>query len=291
MREYVIVSDATLDLPSGIVEEYGIKVIPMGVNIDNVEYSHYPDERELTIEEFYGKLKNGAVSHTTQITPAVFMDYFREILRQDLDILYIAFSSGLSGTFNTSQIVIRDLIEEFPERKIYSVDSLCASVGEGLIVLNAAMQKKNGLDIDSLKQWVEDNKRHARHWFTVKDLYYLKRGGRLSSIEAFVGTALKIKPVLSTDEQGKLTVISKIRGTRAELDFLVTKLETEGVDISSQTIIIAHGDDLQQATELEGLVRSKNLVKDIIISKIGPIIGTHTGPGMLALVFMGNKSL
>lgn len=289
MSDYVIVSDATLDLPMNIIEEYGLRIIPMGVNIDNEEYSHYPDERELAIEDFYQKLKAGAVPHTTQITPITFMNYFEEILQQGLDIIYIAFSSGLSGTYNTSQIVRRELMEEYPERKIYCIDSLCASVGEGILVYNAALQQRNGLSIEELRDWVEENKRRARHWFTVKDLYHLKRGGRVTSIEAFVGTALKIRPVLSTDETGKLAVISKLRGSRAELDFLVTKLEQEGVDLSSQTVIIGHGDDLQQAQELERLVRGKNLVKDVIISKIGPVIGTHTGPGMLALVFMGDK--
>lgn len=287
MNEYVIVSDATLDLPANVIEEYGIKVIPMGVSIDDVEYSHYPDERELSIEDFYGKLKNGATSHTTQITPAIFMDHFDEIIREGKDILYIAFSSGLSGTYSTSQIVIRELTEDYPDRKIYSVDSLCASIGEGLLVLQAAIQKKNGLSIDELKQWLEQNKRKARHWFTVKDLYHLKRGGRISYIEALVGTALKIRPILSTDEAGKLAVISKIRGTRAELEFLVTKLKEESLNHSSQTVIIAHGDDLAQAQELERLIRDKNLAKDVIISKIGPVIGTHTGPGMLALTYMG----
>jgi DegV family protein with EDD domain len=289
MSDYVIVSDATLDLPMNIIEENSLRIIPMGVNIDNEEYSHYPDERELAIEDFYQKIKAGAVPHTTQITPITFMNYFEEILKQGLDIIYIAFSSGLSGTYNTSQIVKRELMEEYPERKIYCIDSLCASVGEGILVYNAALQQRNGLSIEELRDWVEQNKRRARHWFTVKDLYHLKRGGRVTSIEAFVGTALKIRPVLSTDETGKLTVISKLRGSRAELDFLVTKLEQEGVDLSSQTVIIGHGDDLQQAQELERLVRGKNLVKDVIISKIGPVIGTHTGPGMLALVFMGDE--
>ena len=289
MNNYVIVSDATLDLPVDVVKEYDIKVIPMGVSIDDAEYTHYPDERELSVEEFYAKLKNGAVSHTTQITPSVFMDYFTEILEQGKDILYIAFSSGLSGTFNTSQIVIRELREDYPDRKIYSVDSLCASVGEGLLVMNAALQKQNGLSIEELRDWLEQNKRRARHWFTVKDLFHLKRGGRISSIEAIVGTALKIRPVLSTDDVGKLAVISKIRGTRAELDFLVTKLAEEGTDLASQVVIIGHGDDLDQAKELEKLIRDKNLVKDIVISKIGPVIGTHTEPGMLAVVFMGDS--
>ncbi len=287
MNDFVIVSDATLDLPVSVIEEYDIRVIPMGVNIEGVEYNHYPDERELSVEDFYLKLKNGAVSHTTQITPVIFLDYFEELLKQGKDILYISFSSGLSGTYNTSQIVIRDLALDYPERKIYGIDSLCASIGEGLLVLQAAMQKQQGMTIEQLRDWVEDNKKRSRHWFTVKDLFFLKRGGRISSIEAVVGTALKIRPVLSTDKAGKLTVVSKIRGSRAELDFMLSKLEEESIDLASQTIIIGHGDDLPQAQELEKLIRTRHEVKNIIISKIGPVIGTHTGPGMLALVFMG----
>ena len=290
MNEYVIVSDATLDLPADVIKEYNIRVIPMGVCIDDITFSHYPDESELPIEDFYDKLKNGAVSQTTQITPIIFMEYFEEILNQGCDILYIGFSSGLSGTYQTSQLVIGDLKDKYPDRTIYSIDSLCASIGEGLLVYHAALQKRNGFSIDQLRDWVEHNKYCSRHWFTVKDLYHLKRGGRISSLEAFVGTALKIRPVLSTDEEGKLTVVSKIRGTRAEMDFLVMKLESEGTDLASQTVIIGHGDDLAQAKALEKIIRDKNLVKDVIISKIGPVIGTHTGPGMLALVFMGDKT-
>ncbi|MDF2538759.1 MAG: hypothetical protein K0S76_1780 [Herbinix sp.] len=289
MREYVIVSDATIDLPMEIINQYDIRVIPMGVEIDNVTYSHYPDERELSIEDFYTKLKNGAVSHTTQITPSIFMDFFGDILKQGLDILYIAFSSGLSGTYHTGQMVIRELSEEFPEQKIIAIDSLCASVGEGLLVLNAAMQKQKGMSLEELSAWVMEKKHSARHWFTVKDLFYLKRGGRITSLEAMVGTALKIRPILTTDDCGKLTVNSKIRGSRAVIDFLLSKLESEGEELEEQTIIIGHGDDLAQAQELEKLIRSRDLVKDVVISKIGPVIGTHTGPGMLAVVFMGRK--
>lgn len=289
MSDYVIVSDATLDLPANLVEEYDLRIIPMGFSIDNEEYLHYPDERELSIEDFYTKLKNGALSQTTQITPVVFTEYFEDILKQGMDIIYISFSSGLSGTYNTSQIVIRDLKEEYPERKIYSVDSLCASIGEGLLVLQAAMHKKQGMDIDRLRDWVENNRKGPRHWFTVKDLFFLKRGGRISSIEAMVGTALKIRPVLSTDDNGKLTVVTKIRGTKAELELMLGKLEKESIDLASQTIIIGHGDDLEQAKELERLIREKYEVREIIISKIGPIIGTHTGPGMLALTFFGRE--
>lgn len=289
MGNYVLVSDATFDLPAEVIAENDIQVIPMGLTIDDVEYIHYPDERNLTISEFYGKLKNGAVSHTSQITPNTFHEFFSEILKEGKDILYIAFSSGLSGTYNTSQLVISELAEEYPDRKIYSVDSLCASIGEGLLVLLAAQKKKSGMGIEELRDWVEANKRKMRHWFTVKDLYYLKRGGRISSVEAFVGTTLKIRPVLSTDDYGKLVVKTKIRGSKAELDLLVGKLETEGIDIKNQTIIIGHSDNIEQARELEAIIREKQLVKDIIIASIGPVIGTHTGPGMLALTFVGDE--
>lgn len=289
MRDYVIVSDATLDLPYSVIKEYGIRVIPMGVDINNEVYNFHPDEKELKIDEFYEKLKAGADAHTTQITPIVFTEYFKNILNEGLDLLYIGFSSGLSSTYNAAKLVEGELASEYPDRKIYCIDSKCASIGEGLLVLHAAIQKKNGMTIDELKLWVEEHKFDPRHWFTVKDLFYLKKGGRVTSVEAIVGTALRIRPVLSTDENGKLVVVSIIRGTKAEIDFLINRMVTEGVDLSSQIVIVGHGDNLEQAMKLEQEIRSMNIVKDVIISRIGPVIGTHTGPGMLALVFMGKK--
>ncbi|CRZ34690.1 DegV family protein with EDD domain [Herbinix hemicellulosilytica] len=289
MRDYVIVSDATLDLPYSIIEEYGIMVIPMGVDIDNVAYNFHPDEKELKIDEFYEKLKAGADTHTTQITPIVFTEYFKNILDEGLDLIYIGFSSGLSSTYNASQLVMEELIKEYPDRKIYCIDSKCASIGEGLLVYHAALQKRNGLTIDELKEWVENHKYNSRHWFTVKDLFYLKKGGRVTSVEAVVGTAFRIRPVLSTDENGKLVVVSKIRGSKAETEFLINRMIKEGEDLKSQTVIVGHSDNLEQAKKLAEEIRSMNVVKDVIISQIGPVIGTHTGPGMLALVFMGKK--
>lgn len=289
MNDYVIVSDATFDLPIDMINESDIRVIPMGLIIDDVEYIHYPDERNLSISDFYSKLKKGSVSHTSQITPTTFHEYFGEILKEGKGFIYIAFSSGLSGTYYTSQLVINELSEEYPDRKMFTIDSQCASIGEGLLVYLAAIQKKNGMPIEELRDWVEANKKKMRHWFTVKDLYYLKRGGRISSVEAFVGTTLKIRPVLSTDDVGKLIVKSKIRGSKAELDLLINKLETEGIDTKQQTVIIGHADNLEQAKQLEAIIRDKKLVKDTVIASIGPIIGTHTGPGMLALTFVGNE--
>lgn len=289
MRDYVIVSDATLDLPNSIIEEYGIRVIPMGIDINDIAYNYHPNEKELMIDEFYNKLKAGAVTYTTQITPITFTEYFKDILNENLDILYIGFSSGLSGTYYGAQMAVNELSKDYPDRKIYCIDSKCASIGEGLLVFNAAEQKKKGLTIDELNTWVEENKYASRHWFSVRDLFYLKKGGRVTSIEAVVGTALRIRPVLSTDEAGKLVVVTKLRGTKAEMEFLISNMIKEGVELSTQTVIVGHGDNLEQAKLLEKQIRSKNVVKDVIISQIGPIIGNHTGPGMLALVFMGKK--
>lgn len=289
MRDYVIVSDATLDLPYELIEEYDIRVIPMGVDINDVDYNYHPDEKELKIDYFYSQLKAGATTHTTQITPIAFREFFKSILKENLDILYIGFSSGLSSTYYAAQLVVEELTKDYPDNKIYCIDSKCASIGEGLLVLNASKQKRKGLNIDELRTWVEENKYASRHWFTVRDLFYLKKGGRVTSIEAVVGTALKIRPILSTDDDGKLVVVSKIRGTKAELDFLISKMKNEGIDLESQTVIIGHADNLEHAKMLEKQIRDLNIVDDVVISKIGPIIGTHTGPGMLALVFMGRK--
>lgn len=290
MRSYVIVSDATLDLPYSVIENFDIRVIPMGVDIDNISYDYHPDEKDLKINDFYSKLKATSTTHTTQITPNKFKEFFESIIKEDLDIIYIGFSSGLSGTFSAAQLITQELVQEYPDRKIYVIDSKCASIGEGLLVYNAAIQKMNGLDIDELRDWVEEHKYESRHWFTVRDLFYLKRGGRVTSLEAVVGTALRIRPVLSTDIDGKLKVVTKIRGTKAEMDFLISQMINEGINLSSQTVIVGHGDNLVQARQLEKQIRDKNIVKDVIIASIGPIIGTHTGPGMLALVYMGKNS-
>lgn len=289
MRDYVIVSDATLDLPNTVIEEYNIRVIPMGVDINDFVYSYHPDERELRADEFYRKLKEGANIYTSQVTPITFIDYFKDILSENLDILYIGFSSGLSSTYYSAQMAMEELHKKYPNNKILCIDSKCASIGEGLLVLNAAVQKKNGLTIDELKDWVEEHKYDSRHWFTVGDLFYLKKGGRVTTVEAVVGTALRIRPVLSTDEEGKLVLVSKIRGNKAEMEFLISRMLKEGVDLSSQTVIVGHADNLLQAKELEKQIRGKKLVKDVIVAQIGPVIGTHTGPGMLALVYMGKK--
>jgi len=291
MLDYVIVTDSTADLPINLVEELGISVIPMCFEINEQSYMHYPDDREMSIKDFYELIKQGQDSKTTLINYAIYMEYFEPILKEGKDILYIAFSSGLSGTYNNAQIIIQDLLEAYPERNIVCVDSISASVGEGLLVYNAVQKKKEGLSLEELKEWVEQNRDRVCHWFTVEDLYHLKRGGRISSIEALVGPALKIRPVLSVDHEGRLLPVSKVRGQKRSLEVLVDKLREEGVDLSDQTVFIGHGDSLDRAEKLAELIKEADLVEDAVICPIGPIIGTHTGAGIIGVAFMGEKNI
>lgn len=287
MSNYVIVSDATFDLPLDIIQKYDIRVIPMAFELNNTSYLHYPDERQLTIEEFYSALKEGGTACSSQITPTIYENFIGDILKEGYDVLYLSFSSGLSGTYNSARVAFSELEEEYPDRKLLCVDTLCASIGEGLLVYHAALKKEAGMSMEEVATWATTHRHNIRHWFTVKDLFHLKRGGRVSGIEALVGTALKIRPVLTVDLEGKLAVNTKVRGSKKELEFLMNKLIEEGVDTKEQTVIIGHGDNLEQAKQLETMLRENNLVKDVIITNIGPVIGTHTGPGMLALTFLG----
>jgi DegV family protein with EDD domain len=291
MLDYAIVTDSTADLPVELVEELGIHVVPMSFEMNDQSYMHYSDAREMSIKEFYDHIRQGKTSKTTLINYATYMEIFEPILKEGKDILYIAFSSGLSGTYNNSQIVIQELLEAYPERKIISIDSISASVGEGLLVYNAVQKKKEGLSLGELKEWVEQNRDRVCHWFTVEDLHHLKRGGRVSTMEALLGSTLKIRPVLSVDHEGRLMTVSKVRGQKRSLEVLLDKMLEEGVDLINQTVIIGHGDCLENAEKLADLIKEANIVNDIIICDIGPIIGTHTGSGMIGLAFMGNKSI
>jgi DegV family protein with EDD domain len=291
MRDYVIITDSTADLPLEIIEKLNIDVIPMSFDMGDENYTHYPDEREIKIHDFYDRLKNGENSVTTQINYFTYKESFDTFLKDGKDILYIAFSSGLSGTYNSSQLAIKELKEEYPERKIVSVDSLSASIGEGLLVYNAVMKKEEGMTMEELVKWIEEHRNNMCHWFTVEDLHHLKRGGRISSVEAIIGTTLKIKPVLSVDDEGKLVNVTKVRGDKKSLEKLLDKMIEDGTNLKDQTIIIGHGDSLERAEYLANLIREKKLVNDIIINTIGPIIGTHTGQGMIGLTFIGNKNL
>lgn len=289
MRNYVIVTETTTDLPDEIVKDLDIRVIPMAFELNGKSYYNYLDERELDIHEFYEALRKGEKSVTSLINTEVFMDFFEPILKEGYDILYIAFSSGLSGTYNASLLAIDDLKEMYPESKILAVDSKCASIGEGLLVYSAALKKEAGYTIENLYQWLNDNILKLCHWFTVDDLNHLKRGGRVSAISAAIGTALNVKPVLHVDNEGKLIPIEKVRGRKKSLIALADRMLQTCTNPEEQTIFIGHGDTLEDAEYLAELIKERMNVKDVIINPIGPVIGSHSGPGTIALFFFGTE--
>lgn len=289
MSKYIIVSDATLDLSKEIIEEYDIHVIPMELQMGENSYAYHPDEKEITCKAFYERLRNGEEAKTSQINPVVFQEFVEPYLKEGYDILYIAFSSGLSGTYNTGRMVAQELQEEYPECKIECIDSLSASIGEGLTVLYAGKMRKEGASFEQVTEWVRENCTKVCHWFTVDDLFHLKRGGRLNTVEAAVGTVLRVKPVLSIGKDGKLAVVSKVRGLRKGIDYIKERLVQDGINTKEQTVIVGHADNLEAAETLKSMLMTEGLVKEALISNIGPVIGSHTGTGVIALVFFGEN--
>lgn len=289
MADYKIITDSTTDLSPQLVKELELHIIPMHFTIDGKDYINTPDERDLSSRDFYDMLRNGKTSLTVQINGENFKDEVRPYLDKGLDILHLSFSSGLSGTYNSVCIGAEDLREEYPDRKIIIIDTLSESMGEGLLAYHAARRKKQGMSIDEVAAWVEENKLHMAHWFTVDDLNFLKRGGRLSGAAALFGTVLQVKPVLHSDNEGRLVPIDKVRGRRKSLDALFTRMEKTAISPSEQVVFISHGDALEDAQYLEKLVSERLGVKTVYINPIGPVIGSHSGPGTVALFFLASE--
>lgn len=289
MRDYMIVTDATADLTPEILTETGVIVMPMEVTIGEDNFNHYPDAREMPYNDFYGRVRAGEPVKTAQIKLAAFYDFFEEILSGGKDILYLGFSSGLSGTYSTSVIIANELSEKYPDAKIYTVDTLSASMGEGLLVYYAALEKQKGKNIDEVREFAEETKLKLCHWFTVDDLNHLRRGGRLSAAVAFAGTLLGIKPILHFDEEGHLLPVAKSRGRRQSIEALFKRMEENGVDINGQVIFVAHGDCEQEMNILVDMIKAKYSVREIRVGYIGPVIGAHSGPGTIALFFLSEN--
>ena len=224
---------------------------------------------------------------TSHISPALCTELFEGLLREGKDVLFLGFSSALSGTYETAERAMNELREKYPERKMYCVDTLSASLGQGLLVTYAAKKREEGLSIDETYRWVMDNRLHLCHWFTVDDLFFLKRGGRVNAATAILGSMLGIKPVLHMDDEGRLIHVTKARGRRASLDMLVRKMEELAIEPEKQTIYISHGDCVEDAEYVAGLIRDKWGNRDILIHYVDPVIGAHSGPGTVALFFMG----
>lgn len=287
MRDYIIVTDATSDIPNEMANELNVKVVPMSFSLGEKNYNHYPDYRELDIKTFYDKQRAGQTSLTTQINVAVYLDFFEEIIKSDKDVLYISFSSALSSTYQSSVLATKELNEKYPDFKIITIDSKAATLGETLLVKLAAQKKSDGMNIEDLSKWVADNHLKVCHYFTVDDLNHLKRGGRMTAMTAFIGTALDIKPILHVNDEGKLIPLDKVRGRKKALKVLFNYLAELSENLEEQTVFIGHGDCIEDARYLESLIKEAYKVKEVIIHPIGPIIGSHTGPGAITLFFLG----
>lgn len=289
MSEYILITDSSCDLPAEMAEQMQLGVQPLTVYMDDDHYRNYLDGREIGFHEFYQRVVTVKNVKTSAVNQGEFIDLFETILKEEKDILYIGFSSGLSGTYNAGLLAARELSEKYPERKIYTVDSLCASLGQGLLVDLCWQEKQKGKSIEEVRDFAEATKLHLCHWFTVNDLMFLKRGGRVSATTALVGSVLNIKPIMHVDNDGKLIKMDVARGRKASLRALVTKMEQLGTDLANQRIYICHGDCLEDAEYTASLIREKFGINDIIINYVGPVIGAHTGPGVIAVFFLGTK--
>lgn len=289
MKTYQIVTDATSDLPLELVGTLDVHVIPMHCVIDGTDYLITADNRKLSSHDFYDMLRRGSVSTTTQVNGETFKDEVRPFLKQGLDVLYICFSSGLSSTFNSARIAVEDLKEEFPGRKVIVIDSLSATGGEGLLVYHAVKHMEEGMGLDELAKWIEDSRLNLAHWFTVDDLKFLKRGGRISGTAALVGSMLSVKPILHVDDEGKLIPLDKVRGRRKSLEELVEHMEKSAIDPADQTVFISHGDTPEDAAYIEKLVRERLGVKTVYTGPVGPVVGSHGGPGIICLFFLATE--
>ncbi len=288
-KEYVIITDSTCDLTPELIEELDIVVIPMEFTMAEGEvYKNYPDGRELGFQAFYDRVRAGAQPKTNQINAATYMEVAAPYLDKGQDVLILAFSSALSGTYQSSVLAVEELREKYPDRQIYTVDTLSASMGEGLLIYHAAKKREEGLSVSELAHWVEENRLRLCHWFTVDDLNHLKRGGRVSSAAALFGTILGIKPVLHVDDAGRLIPREKVRGRRSSLEALAKHMrETIDPAEGEQTIFISHGDCEQDVKYLIDLIREQVPVKEIKVGYIGPGIGAHSGPGTVAVFYLG----
>ena len=281
MKEYQIFTDATSDLNEDLET---VKIIPMNVEIGDKEYVYGP-QGNISCSEFYGLQKQGKYASTSQINVLEYEKYFEEALKEGKDVLYISFSSGMSGTYQTACLCKNELEESYPDNRIICIDSLCAAVGEGLLIKEVDKKKREGMSMDELVDWVENNKMHLCHWFTVDNFDHLKHGGRVSAVAATLGNTLNIKPLLRVDEEGKLRVVKKIRGRHKAMAAQVECIVKTWSPEISKSVVIGHGDDLKAAEELKEYVENKLPDAEIYISDIGPIIGAHTGPRVMVLAF------
>ena len=281
---YQIITDSCCDFTQQLYTDLGVACAPLSVLYNGVNHDNFSDPAD--VKAFYDELRGGVMATTSAVNPDGWAVHMEEALKAGKDVLVLAFSSGLSTTYQSAVIAGKELQEVYPDRKILVVDTLCAALGQGLLVYLACKKRDEGLSIDELHSWVEENKLHICHWVTVDDLSHLKRGGRISTATAMVGTMLNIKPIIYVDNDGHLISTSKVRGRKAAMELLISKFAETAID--KETVFIAHGDCPADAAALEKILKEKHGVKEIITGYVGPVIGAHTGPGVLVVFILGS---
>ncbi len=283
---YKLITDSTMDMSKKMADSIAVDTLPLYFTIEGAEYKdNFGADMDPHI--FYEKVRGGQMPSTTLINTDRFLTHFRSYLENGIDIVYIAFSSALSGTYQCAMQAADQLKEEFPDRHVYVVDSQCASMGEGLLVWQAAKMRDGGMSAGELADWLENNKRRVVHWFTVDDINHLRRGGRVSAAQAILGTLMKIKPVLHVDDEGRLISMEKVMGRKKALAAIVDKL-AERYDGTVKTIFISHGDVPEEAADVERMIKAKIPDAETYIHTIGPVVGAHSGPGTMAIFCFGS---
>lgn len=287
MANYKIITDSACDLPVKMLQELDVTTVALTVNFRGETRNDSVDDAQ--VKELYDAMRGGEVATTAAVNPDGWSKVIESAVAEGFDAFVLAFSSGLSTTYQSAVIAANELAEKYPQRKIMVVDGCAAALGQGLFVWHICKMRDAGLSLEELAAWAEENKNHVAHWFTVDDLVYLKRGGRVSAATALVGTMLNIKPVLHVDNEGHLVSMVKARGRKAAINTLVSKLQELGGDWDNSTVFICHADCIDDAQRLAEIVKEKCGVQETFIGNLGAVIGSHAGPGTLALFFMGNE--
>lgn len=289
MRDYVIFTDSGCDISLELLEKWNVRSTDLAFKFrfsdDNKEYSNY----DMPLNDFYGKMREGGVAKTSALNSENFYSAFEKAIKEGYDVLYLGFSSGLSSTFNQSCTACKRLAEAYPDAKVIAVDTLAASAGQGLLIRLVLDKKIAGATIEEAAEYARNTATHICHWFTVDDLVYLKRGGRISAVSAFFGNAIGIKPVLHVDNDGHLINVQKVRGRKSAIATIVQKYDELAVDKEHGTVFICHADCFKDASDLAETIRAKYGITVEVIADIGPVIGSHSGPGTLALFFVGKE--
>ncbi|MBS6339845.1 EDD domain protein, DegV family [Eubacterium maltosivorans] len=286
---FEIVTDSSCNLPEDIIDRYGLHILSLRFLVGGKEYYSYTKGEITDLAQFYTMMRNKEEITTSQISSDICTRLFESLLQDGKDVLYIGFSSALSGTYQVGYLALEELKKKYPERKIYAVDTLGASLGEGLLVYHAANLREYGKSIEEVNDWLLENRLHLCHWFTVDDLFFLQRGGRVSGTVAIFGTLLNVKPVMHMDNEGRLIFVTKVRGRKRSLDALVERLDQTAINPSEQSIFITHGDCLEDAQYVAKKIEEKYHPKEIVINWVDPVIGAHSGPGTVALFFLGTE--